>query len=154
MSSFNFGAIMVGGIVFATLGGYQLGTIGAPPFVYENASEAEQLEFLKSVSKPLEKQIRRALINPSGVGTTMSIADTELNAYSRKIHFTIRVQGGMKTDAAFDRARDVSLKKVCPNYLSGELGKNNIKIVQTFVDGKKRELEELTISNYACRKYG
>ena len=146
--------VMIGGIVMAISGGIDLGRMSAAaPFDYEAATAEERETFLKAEAAPISKSLKRALINPSGVGTTMRLAKTRIDGDTKKITFVIKVQGKMGTGWEFDQAKIAMYKKICPGYVAGALGRNAIKLVQDFRDKDNRSLIKVTVSPTRCERY-
>lgn len=148
-----FGGILIIGGIMAVGGGMDLGSLSQPPFDYETASADERTEFIRKQAKPFGKALKIGLVNPSGVGTTMRIAETKINAGGRQITYVIRVSGRMETGGKFDRARDIFLKQFCPKYLPSPLGEARVQMVQKFVDKKNQTLRTITVSASKCRQY-
>lgn len=152
-SALLFGGVVIVGGAMALVGGMDLGRLSAPPFSYDNATNEERAAFLDAEAKPFAKALKIGLVNPSGVGTTMRLADTKLNTRQREIIYVIKVQGGMQTGGKFSQARDAFLKRMCPKYAGSRLGKANVRMVQKFVGKGDRTLNTITVSASKCGQY-
>ena len=148
-----FGGIAVIGAVMAFSGGMDLGKLSSPPFNYEAATKQERAAFLHGQAEPIGKALKIGLVNPSGVGTTMKLAETKVHTGRREITYIIKVRGRMETGDKFSRARDQFLKKFCPKYLPSPLGNAKVRMVQKFVDKKNQTLRTITISVPKCKQY-
>ncbi len=148
-----FGGIAVLGGVMAVSGGLDLGRLSSPPFNYETATKQERTTFLQGEAEPFGKALKIGLVNPSGVGTTMRLAETKVHTGKREITYVIRVQGKMETGTKFNQARDRFLKNICPKYLPSPLGKAKVRMVQKFVDKKGQTLRSIAISVSKCKQY-
>ena len=153
MNSFMSGVVMIGGVVVAAIGGYQLSGAMSEPFDYKSATHEARVAYLQDEAQPIAKGMKRALINPSGVGPSFKLAEIEVYPDSRKINFEIRVSGKIASGQQFRNVKYAMLERVCGKYASTGLSKNNIAIVQDFVDHKKRSQGRITISNSACKSY-
>lgn len=152
MKGFMFAGVMVMGIGMAVTGGMQLGSLGEPPFNYETATKEAQLAHLEKLSGPMARQLKRAMISPSGVGPSLRLTKTEFNTYARSIDYTIRISGGRVDDTSVYKFKKAAVEKLCPGYLETAMSTNDIRVVQKFVDKKDRQITKITISNKVCIK--
>jgi hypothetical protein len=149
------GMVMIFGTIMAIAGGVQLGQLSAasPPFHYSNATPEERTAFLEREATPLRKQIKRALINPSGVGPSFYLKETKINAEHGRITFNIRVQGRMAEGAPIRAAKRKAYKQMCPGYLNSHLGRNEITVRQDFIGRNDETLLRISLSPSICGRY-
>jgi hypothetical protein len=151
MKAIIAGGIMAVGAAMAVGGGMDLGSLGSTPFNYQNASKEDRTAFLQKESGTIGKMLRVALVNPSGVGGSMRLADTKVDPNRREIKFIIKVQGRLQP-GAITNVRQAMLKKVCPRFVESKLGRNDVRMVQSF-QNSKGSLGSITISRSACSRY-
>lgn len=154
MKAILAGGVAAVGIGMAIVGGMNLSAaIEEKPFHFQTASAEAQKEFLQTEATKLAKVMKAGLISKSGVGPTLSLGQTKFNVKAKKIDYTIRVNGASGVNrAAFDKLGREMKAKACPSYVKSQLGKNDIRIVQTFV-GKGKKFGAVTFSNVGCKSY-
>ncbi|MEM9108052.1 MAG: hypothetical protein AAGC96_20610, partial [Pseudomonadota bacterium] len=142
------------GIVMASIGGFQLGSVGEPPFNYETASEEDRNAFLQSEADAFGKVVKRGLISPSGVGPSMRLGDTLVNERRKQITYIIQVNGQIASGQQFSKARDQFLQKVCPRFMKTNAAKNEVSLVQEFRNTKnKYSMGKITLSTDICSRF-
>jgi hypothetical protein len=140
------------GMVLAIIGGVQLGSSGTPPFEFGTASAEEQTAYLEKEAAIIAKQMKRGLVSPSGVGPSLSLADTKVDAGSKAIEHVIRVSGLRGRQIDFDRLQTAMLERVCPVYVRSALRRNDIRMIQTY-ETSRGSIGELTISPTTCERH-
>lgn len=148
------GMLMVGGFVVTSVGAYQLsGAMKSPPFEYKTASQEERVAYLESESKQIARGMKQSLISSSGVGPSMRLANTEIDPASRTITFEIKVSGKIAGGQQFRNVKYAMLERICGKFSTSGLSRNDVSLVQRFVDKKKRTQGKITVSNSTCRSY-
>jgi hypothetical protein len=156
MKPLIFACSGIAAIAMAVIG-YDIGSMSglkAQPFEYVSANREQQEQYLTRLSGPMEKDIKRSLISPSGVGPKIYFKGTRVNPDARSIRFEIMIAGGkVRANAmrSFTRKATVDL---CKRYTGTELSENGVMIVQQFVDSNKKSIGRVTVSNKNCSNIG
>ena len=137
----------------AGIGGVSLSQMGEPPFEYATASIEARDAYLKEIGATMEKKLMRAMVSPSGVGPTYRLLSTETHPTRNEIAFIIEVGGSVRKNPNFSGVKQQIFKDRCPDFARSELGSNDIRIVQRFVDGRKKPLGSIALSMSACAAY-
>ena len=149
------GGVMVAGAIMAAYGGLELGGIlGSAPFDYASASSEEQVQFLQAETKYFGRRLKRGLVNPSGVGGSARLDDTEYDARRNEVRFIVKVQGGrLANNGASQKAQRAFEKGACVWLSDSRLAGTESRLVVKFVDKDKRQLRRITIDGNTCRRY-
>ncbi|MGI9512684.1 MAG: hypothetical protein ACR2OL_07270 [Anderseniella sp.] len=149
------GGVMIGGVIMAAYGGLELGgVLGGAPFDYAKATSDEQVQFLQKETKYFGRRLKRGLVNPSGVGGSMRLADTEYDARRNEVRFIVRVTGGeLANNGASQKAQREFQKAACAWRGDSRLAGANSRLVVKFVDKDKRQLRRITIDGSSCRRF-
>ena len=149
------GLAMVFGTALAIAGGVQLGQMSSAsaPFHYSSASLEKRQAFLDKQASAIGKQIRRSLVSPSGIGPKFRLTDTNVDAARQRITFSIRVSGGRFLENRVGAVKRKAYRSYCPQYMQSQLGRNNITVVQRFVDRRDEALLSVALSQANCSGY-
>ena len=148
------GGAIIGGVIMAAYGGLELGSVlGSAPFDYANAAPEEQVQFLQKETKYFGRRLKRGLVNPSGVGGSARLADTEYDARRNEVRFIVKVTGGqLANNGASQKAQREFRKSACVWRSDSRLAGTGSKLVVNFIDKDKRQLRRITIDGSACRQ--
>ena len=149
------GGAIIGGVIMAAYGGLELGSVlGSAPFDYARATSEEQVHFLQKETKYFGRRLKRGLVNPSGVGGSARLADTEYDARLNEVRFIVRVTGGeLANNGASQKAQRAFQKGACVWRSVSRLAGTNSRLVVKFIDKDKRQLRRITIDGSTCRSY-
>ena len=147
--------VMVFGTAMAIAGGIQLGQVSSTsaPFSYASASPAKRQAFLEKHAAGIERSLKRSLISSSGVGPSFRLKETEIDADRQRITFNIRMSGGRLLENRIGAAKRKAYRDHCPAFMKSQLGQNNIKVVQRFVNGRGETLVSIILSSANCSGY-
>lgn len=148
------GGVMAAGIIMATYGGLELGVLGSAPFDYASASSEEQVQFLQAETKYFGRRLKRGLVNPSGVGGSARLDDTEYDARRNEVRFIVKVQGGeLANNGASQKAQRAFEKGACVWRSGSRLAGTDSRLVVKFIDKDKRQLRRITIDGSTCGRH-
>ena len=146
------GGAMIGGAIMAVYGGLELGSVlGSGPFDYASATSEERVQFLQKETKYFGRRLKRGLVNPSGVGGSMRLADTEYDARRNEVRFIVKVTGGeLANNGASQKAQRKFREAACAWRSDSRLAGADSRLVVKFVDKDKRQLRRITIDGSSC----
>lgn len=149
------GGAMIGGVIMAAYGGVELGSVlGGSPFDYAAATSQERVQFLQKETKYFGRRLKRGLVNPSGVGGSMRLDDTEYDARRNEVRFIVKVTGGeLANNGASQKAQREFQKTACAWRGDSRLAGTDSRLVVKFVDRDKRQLRRITIDGSSCRRF-
>ncbi len=149
------GGAMIGGTIMAAYGGLELGgVLGSASFDYAKATPEEQVQFLHKETKYIGRRLKRGLVNPSGVGGSMRLDDTEYDARRNEVRFIVKVTGGkLANNGASQNAQREFVKTACAWRSDSRLAGADSRLVVKFIDRDKRQLRRIRIDGSSCRGY-
>lgn len=108
-----------------------LAACGAP-FVYDQASEAEQQAYLDDISQGIYAGLEKSIPHGAG-GIYMKMGDRKVEVARRRVEITVQVQDDENTPSLAGLNSSKVLRAICPLYHQGGWGENKVKIAVRFM---------------------